>query len=47
MAYGRLYRAVHLPVEVMGDKAQAELKDGVLELDFGPFEVKTLKLALG
>ena len=32
MAYGRLFRAVHLPVEVLGDKARAELKDGVVEV---------------
>lgn len=32
MAYGRLFRAVNLPVEVLGDKAKAELKDGVVEV---------------
>jgi len=32
MAYGRLYRAVHLPVEVISDKAKAELKNGMLEI---------------
>ncbi len=32
MAYGRLFRVVHLPVEVMGDEAKAELKDGVVEV---------------
>lgn len=32
MAYGRLFRAVNLPVEVLGDKAKAELTDGVVEV---------------
>ncbi len=32
MAYGRLYRAVGLPVEILADKAKAELKDGILEI---------------
>ena len=32
IAYGRLYRAVPLPVEVHGDKAKAEMKDGVVEV---------------
>ena len=32
MAYGRLYRTVMLPVEVLGEKVTAELKDGVLEV---------------
>jgi HSP20 family protein len=32
MAYGRLYRVVHLPVEVLGEKAKAEMKDGVVEV---------------
>ena len=32
MAYGRLFRVVHLPVEVMSDEAKAELKDGVVEV---------------
>ena len=32
MAYGRVYRAVHLPVEVEGEKAKAELHDGMLEI---------------
>ena len=41
MAYGRLYRAVHLPVEVLGDKAQAELKDGVLEITLPKVEATT------
>jgi HSP20 family molecular chaperone IbpA len=30
MAYGRLYRSVLLPFEVLGDKTKAELKDGYL-----------------
>ena len=41
MAYGCLYRAVHLPVEVMGDKAIAELKDGVLEITLPKVEATT------
>jgi HSP20 family protein len=32
MAYGRLFRVVHLPVEVLGDKARAEMKDGIIEV---------------
>ena len=32
IAYGRLYRVVPLPVEVKGDEAVAELKDGVVEI---------------
>ena len=32
MAYGRLFRVVHLPVEVLGDKAKAERKDGGVEV---------------
>ncbi|MCK5326822.1 MAG: Hsp20/alpha crystallin family protein [Woeseiaceae bacterium] len=41
MAYGRLYRAVQLPVEVVGDKAKAELKDGVLEISLPKVEATT------
>jgi HSP20 family protein len=41
MAYGRLYRAVHLPVEVLGDEAKAELKDGVLEIFLPKVEATT------
>jgi len=41
MAYGRLYRAVQLPVEVVGDKAKAELKDGVLEIFLPKVEATT------
>jgi len=32
MAYGRLFRVVHLPVEVIGDDAKAEMKDGIIEV---------------
>lgn len=32
IAYGRLYRVVPLPVEVKGDEAKAELKNGVVEI---------------
>jgi len=32
MVYGRLFRAVSLPAEVLGDEAKAELKDGVVEV---------------
>jgi HSP20 family protein len=32
MAYGRLYRTIRLPVEVLADEAKAELKDGILEV---------------
>ena len=41
MAYGRLYRAVPLPVEVLGDEAKAELKDGVLEIFLPKVEATT------
>ena len=41
MAYGRLYRAVHLPVDVLGDEAKAELKDGVLEIFLPKVEATT------
>ena len=41
MAYGRLYRAVVLPVEVFGDKATAELKDGVLDVFLPKVEATT------
>jgi HSP20 family protein len=41
MAYGRLYRAVMLPAEVEGDKAKAELKDGVLEIALPKVEATT------
>ena len=41
MAYGRLYRSVLLPFEVLGDKAKAELKDGVLEIDLPKVEATT------
>jgi len=32
MVYGRLFRVIHLPVEVMGDEARAEMKDGIIEV---------------
>lgn len=32
MAYGRLFRVVHLPVPVVADDAKAELKDGIIEV---------------
>jgi HSP20 family protein len=41
MAYGRLYRAVHLPAEVLGDDAKAELRDGVLEIFLPKVEATT------
>ena len=41
MAYGRLFRTVQLPVEIHGDKAHAELKDGVVELRLPKVEVTT------
>lgn len=41
MAYGRLFRVVPLPVEVMGDKAKAELKDGVAEVYLPKLEAVT------
>ena len=41
MAYGRLYRSVLLPFEVLGDKAEAEMKDGVLEIVLPKVEATT------
>jgi len=41
MGYGRMYRSVHLPVDVMGDKTKAELKDGVLEIMLPKVEATT------
>jgi len=41
MSYGRLFRAVHLPVDVVSDKAKAELKDGIVELYLPKVEVTT------
>jgi hypothetical protein len=41
MAYGRLYRAVLLPAEVEGDKAKAELRDGILEITLPKVEATT------
>jgi len=32
MAYGRLFRVIQLPVEVMGDDAKAEMNDGIIEI---------------
>mgnify|MGYP001812073901 FL=1 len=41
MAYGRLYRVVPLPVEVKGDEANAEMKDGVVEVRLPKVEAVT------
>ena len=41
MGYGRLFRTLRLPVEVYGDKAVAELHDGMLELRLPKVEVTT------
>jgi HSP20 family protein len=41
MAYGRMFRTVRLPVEVHGDKAKAELKDGIVELRLPKVAVTT------
>ncbi len=41
MAYGRMFRTLRLPVEVHGDKATAELKDGIVELHLPKVEVTT------
>jgi len=41
IAYGRLYRTVHLPVDVMGDEAKAELKDGIIEVYLPKVEATT------
>ena len=39
MAYGRMFRTVRLPVEVYGDKAKAELEDGIVEIRLPKVEV--------
>ena len=41
IGYGRMYRVVHLPVEVMGDDTKAELKDGILEIVLPKVEATT------
>ena len=41
MAYGRMFRTIQLPVEVLGDKVKAELKEGILELYLPKVEVTT------
>lgn len=41
MAYGRIYRTLQLPVAIMGDKAKAELKDGILEIILPKVEAVT------
>jgi HSP20 family protein len=41
MAYGRIYRTLHLPVAIMGDKAKAELKNGILEIILPKVEAVT------
>jgi HSP20 family protein len=41
IAYGRLYRVVPLPVEVKGDEAKAEMKDGVVEIVLPKVEAVT------
>ena len=41
MAYGRMFRTVRLPVDVHGDKASAELKDGIVEVNLPKVEVTT------
>ncbi len=39
MAYGQLFRTVRLPVEVYGEKAKADLKDGIVEIHLPKVEV--------
>ena len=41
MAYGRFYRTVRLPVDVLVDKAKAELKEGILEVYLPKAEIIT------
>ena len=41
MAFGRMFRAIRLPVDVYGDKATAELKDGIVEVHLPKVEVTT------
>ena len=41
MAYGRLYRVIPLPVEVKGDEAKAEVKDGIVEIYLPKVETVT------
>jgi HSP20 family protein len=39
IAYGRMFRVVNLPVAVDGDKAKAEMKDGIVEIWLPKVEV--------
>ena len=41
MTYGRLFRSIHLPVDVKGDEAKAELKNGILEIYLPKVEATT------
>ena len=41
MAYGKFYRTVRLPVDVLVDKSKAELKEGILEVYLPKAEVIT------
>ena len=41
MAYGRMFRTLRLPVDVVGDKATAELKDGIVQIHLPKVEVTT------
>lgn len=41
IAYGRLFRVVHLPVDVRGDDVKAELKDGIIEVHLPKVEAIT------
>ena len=39
IAYGRIFRVVNLPVAVDGDRAKAEMKDGIVEIWLPKVEV--------
>lgn len=41
MAQGRMFRVVHLPVDIKGDEAVAELNDGIVELRLPKVEAIT------
>lgn len=41
MAYGRIYRTIHLPVAIKGDEAKAEMKNGILEIQLPKVEAVT------
>lgn len=41
MGFGRIYRVIHLPVEIVGEETKAELKDGIVEIRLPKVEATT------